>query len=639
MLLYLRWGSLFLFGLSSLSLLEMRGKSLNALDREISAIEAQLKLLPVREPGEMGGTAGIYVERQADSSSSITVDLGEVFPIDLIALLPTRMQNVEREMEQVGFPSRFEILGSVSEDFREPVVLYSGRENDFPDPSGYPALFDGEGAEARYVRIEVHDFPQVRMRRAASFAELFVFSNGQNVASGRPVEASDSISWEGLFDASFLVDGQTTFGQPILSGEKMPRSRGWHAAVRMRADKKEFVELHFNTAQKIHGVHLYPVYHSLWPNGTDYGFPSHFRLEVREPDKGWRTVEDWSERVFPPPGNSPVYFSIESLEVDAVRLLALRLPESIPSRFIFALAEIEVFSDGNNISREAKVVSSSLHTFNLEEWNEEALIDGYATRGKILPLQEWLKGLALRGQLEERLALLFDQRSEKQKEFTQLLRIVVTVLSMTLLFVAGLLIRNRSIRQKQMLDLRNQIAADLHDDVGSNLASITILAAGAREQCSTGTPQAIALERLVDIAKETSASMRDIVWMLHPVRKSNISLTARLKDIASRLLAETEFTFEGSKEVGADALSMEKLHHFLLFYKETLHNLARHGNATHVRISLGVLDKNIHLRISDDGNRPEAGKLPEGLKLRAEKLSAALSYRSVDAWNELTLIV
>lgn len=611
--------------------------SLRTFDREIAEIQSRLESLPVREPGETVGTEGLYIPRDSESPTVITVDLQGLFPIERIALVPTLLQDVEGDREVVGFPRRFDIMGDEDAAFESAVFFYQGAGVDYPRPSGYPVLFEGGGKRVRFIRIVVHDRPTVRGRIAVSFAELFVFSGGRNVAARKPLEAPEARSWDNLFDTSFFVDGQTSFGQPILESKASNRARGWHAKVEPKAQSEAFVGLRFQEPHHVEEVRLYPVYHDLWPRSTDYGFPIHFKLQVHDPATGWSTVEDWSRRPFPPPGNSPVYFPLGERVVDAVRLQAIELPQSIPGRYIFALAEIEVFSAGRNIAPQGEVVSSAQHTYREEEWNEGALTDGYATRGSILPLQDWLEGLAERGRLEAELERLLAQRSERQGKLTLVLRSAVAVLAVSLLVVGLLLVRNRMVRRKQLQALQNQIASDLHDEVGSNLASMTMLAAGAKDECEAGSAQAACFQRLVEISKETSSSMHDIVWMLHPDRKANMSLNAKLRDIASSLLADREFAFFGTEDVSTKKVSIDNLHHFLLFYKEALHNLARHSSATRIEISIGGVDERIRLEIVDDGVSTDSGELPEGLRLRAKKMNGVLNYQAQREQNRLTL--
>lgn len=631
--------SLILGGLFTLQT-SLFAESIQSLDKRIQNIEEQLKKLPLREPGESGGSIGILVSRTKNAplpSEVVTLDLETSYPIDHIVLVPTRLQSITRQMEAVGFPLRFDLVGSEKADFSNPIYFYTGANKDYPDPKGYPVIFDGNKQKVRYLRMMVYSMPSMRERHAFSLAELFVFSDQRNVALKKTVKTDTDITWGNLFSDAFLVDGQTSLGQPIIQTPHPPSVRGWHAKVLDHAICNETIQLQFDAPHEIEEIRLYPVQHSIWPKNTDYGFPIHFQLQIKEHGTDWITIEDWSETPFPRPGNSPVSIPLKRRTAEAIRLKALSLPQSIPTGYIFALAEMEVYEAGSNVAPQGRVSSSSLHQGFPHEWNEQALTDGLATQGRIIPLQAWLEGLAQRGKLETEMQELTELRIFQQTKMARILRITVSILSASLLLSGALMVFNRKKRQKQLKHLQNRIASDLHDEIGSNLASITILAAGAQEQCDPKSLLAQSLRRTVSIAKETSSSMHDIVWMLHPDRKNNMSLTAKLQDIAGSLLADINFSFGKSEDLSADRLSMDTLHHFILFYKEVLHNLAKHSNANQVDIALQSQGKTMRLVIIDNGTPPASGSLPDGLKLRAEKMKASLTYQTQKMRNQLSL--
>lgn len=274
----------------SFAWVDLSAESIRSLEERIADIEAQLSELPIRVPGETGGSSGLFIShyrKDFSNPDTITIDLNQVYSIDQIALVPTRLQNLERQIKDVGFPIRFEIIGSEMSNFSNAIVFYDGADSVYPDPKGYPVIFEGNGKKARYLRIIVYDMPLVRGMYAFSLAELFVFSEGRNVALKKKVTAPSSTTWDKLFNDSFLVDGQTSLGQPSLPVKGKRRPRGWHARVQKKPLSHEFVELYFDRPQNVEEVRLYPVYHNFWPRGTDYGFPIHFRVQVREPGADW----------------------------------------------------------------------------------------------------------------------------------------------------------------------------------------------------------------------------------------------------------------------------------------------------------------------------------------------------------------
>jgi signal transduction histidine kinase len=81
--------------------------------------------------------------------------------------------------------------------------------------------------------------------------------------------------------------------------------------------------------------------------------------------------------------------------------------------------------------------------------------------------------------------------------------------------------------------LRTHIATDLHDDIGSALSQIALLSEGSRRKFPQGGESADPLERIGDVARETTAAMSDIVWAINPERDSLGGLSVRVRRFAT----------------------------------------------------------------------------------------------------------
>jgi signal transduction histidine kinase len=146
---------------------------------------------------------------------------------------------------------------------------------------------------------------------------------------------------------------------------------------------------------------------------------------------------------------------------------------------------------------------------------------------------------------------------------------------------------------------RNRIAADLHDDVGSNLGSIALLSASARKHAS-GEAAEDFLE-IQQIAESTAESMRDIVWFINPSEDELQQLVLRMKETAAWLLGEISWEFDAPPALPSGKLSTEFKRHFFLIFKESLHNVRKHSRASRVRIELGAAEGHVSLFIMDNG--------------------------------------
>jgi signal transduction histidine kinase len=236
--------------------------------------------------------------------------------------------------------------------------------------------------------------------------------------------------------------------------------------------------------------------------------------------------------------------------------------------------------------------------------NVTSLTDGYTSEKRISSFSIWLAQLAERGKIERELAALrlvhHQQASESELNATWG---SAMILGLTFLIPVIIVERRRLMSKDQLDQLRKRIASDLHDDIGSNLGSISLIARSARKDLvRLHGPEEIAedLGEVESIARESSLAMRDIVWLLERRQDSIGDLVQRMRETASRLLREISYTLECQSSKTAAKLSLDGKRHLFLFYKEAIHNVLKHSQANHVSIRLWDEDK-LALEILDNG--------------------------------------
>lgn len=196
--------------------------------------------------------------------------------------------------------------------------------------------------------------------------------------------------------------------------------------------------------------------------------------------------------------------------------------------------------------------------------------------------------------------------------------------------------RRRRSEQKHVEQIRQRIAADLHDDIGSNLGSLSLIARSARKDLiRLEGPEEIAhdLSEMESIARECSLAMRDIVWMWERSNDSVGDLIERMRQTANRLLREMRFNLEcQSCEINAH-LSIEAKRHLFLFFKEALHNIMKHSRADQVTVRVWDENDQLVIEILDNGSGlpgTSGGRTPAISKLqdRAHTLQGLLRIAS-----------
>ncbi|MEM7700040.1 MAG: histidine kinase, partial [Verrucomicrobiota bacterium] len=220
---------------------------------------------------------------------------------------------------------------------------------------------------------------------------------------------------------------------------------------------------------------------------------------------------------------------------------------------------------------------------------------------ELIPARDWLMRLDQRRQLlqeqkqiEENLLV-----AEARAAGTRRLYLLVGAASLVglLLLVSFLVLRSR---RAAAGELRERIANDLHDEIGSTLGSIALNAdvlSRAVESPDTGSRLATMAGR----AREASQTMRDLVWVVDSRTDDSVNLLERLRSTAAELLGDISHRFEVPEPFPRLRLSPEQKRHLLLFVKESLHNVLRHAEASEVVIAIKKVNHDWQFAVSDDG--------------------------------------
>jgi signal transduction histidine kinase len=170
--------------------------------------------------------------------------------------------------------------------------------------------------------------------------------------------------------------------------------------------------------------------------------------------------------------------------------------------------------------------------------------------------------------------------------------LLIAALSVIIASLAMMLRRSHLQNAKKIKELRMSISSDLHDEVGSNLATISLLA-----DLPQGVGEGGTLKEVKRLATETSLSLREIVDLTLADRARR-ALVDRMRDIASLMLCDHEWHLDVS-----DLPELGHLHRrdLIFYFKEALHNIIQHASAHVVIIRMFVREKRMILEIQDDG--------------------------------------
>jgi Histidine kinase len=197
---------------------------------------------------------------------------------------------------------------------------------------------------------------------------------------------------------------------------------------------------------------------------------------------------------------------------------------------------------------------------------------------------------------------------------------VIIVYTLMLLGIGIYLFFLYDFRQKlKMQYVRNQIASDLHDEVGSNLNSIAIFVELLKKKMPNARPELQALlSKITDNSEETVSLMRDTVWAINPDNDSTEKLIEKIESFGIEMLSSKgiAFTFNSQWDTKKNQFLMDQRRHIYMIYKEAINNIAKHAEATKVNCQLSTKDGVSFIEIIDNGQGFEVEKTFEGNGLK-----------------------
>ena len=181
--------------------------------------------------------------------------------------------------------------------------------------------------------------------------------------------------------------------------------------------------------------------------------------------------------------------------------------------------------------------------------------------------------------------------------------------------------------------MRMQIAGDLHDEVGSNLSSISLLAEMVNRSGVISPDEKKRIERMRNASLQTLEAMSDIVWAINPDNDSLDDLIMKMKEVANVLLDGIEHKFDVDESIEKNRVDLLFKRDFFLVFKEALNNIRKHSGASRVEISIRKEESYLCMTITDNGCGFEMTGSYNGMglktmKKRAEKLNGSLQIES-----------
>ena len=180
--------------------------------------------------------------------------------------------------------------------------------------------------------------------------------------------------------------------------------------------------------------------------------------------------------------------------------------------------------------------------------------------------------------------------------------IILLIAGLSALFYGMYRIRLRQL--EKIAAIRQRIAANLHDEVGSIMTHVALESDLLLAKMYEGEDINKKLAEIAYNSREASSVMSDIVWSFDWNEDKTVNLIDRMRQFLHKMLSSRDIKFQ----LNAESLNMNKeltpdvRQNIYLIFKEAIHNIVKHSDADEVMITMKQKSKKLILTIDDNGN-------------------------------------
>ncbi len=198
---------------------------------------------------------------------------------------------------------------------------------------------------------------------------------------------------------------------------------------------------------------------------------------------------------------------------------------------------------------------------------------------------------------------------------------------------------------RQIEQLKTKLAEDLHDDIGSTLTNIRLLAGFVKEKNSNKKVEK-EIGNIIDMSREAVSNMSDIVWSLNKEKEQFKHLIDRMRGYLNNIFAPLEIPYKMKVSGVEDSLklSINQRQNILLIFKEAVQNIIKHSCSPKVDISfvktgnqyiLTIYNEFQQNLVDADGNQMGL----KSMKRRAKKIGGNLIFKKADNSFSVVLVL
>ncbi len=240
-------------------------------------------------------------------------------------------------------------------------------------------------------------------------------------------------------------------------------------------------------------------------------------------------------------------------------------------------------------------------------------------------------------------SLRFELKVSKQEIATSSYKNKIYLLLVTLLVVALVAVgiiqtvrkKMENKRKQELETMRNNIAGDLHDDIGSTLSSIQIISSMMVTQRSDDQKMKEAAGNISRLSDKVADGIREIVWSVNPAHDNLEAIVEHLRKLAAETLDASSIPFTFCKEIedSQTKLLPRIRKDFMMLYKEAINNARKYSGTQKIDIRIVQKKTYLEMQVKDYGCGFDLDKIKRGsgltnMERRAKNMNADLSIIS-----------
>lgn len=235
----------------------------------------------------------------------------------------------------------------------------------------------------------------------------------------------------------------------------------------------------------------------------------------------------------------------------------------------------------------------------------------------------------IRQKENENQILLLENRNQKM--------LIALISALAILFFIAVFYFFKKQQRKKLELFRQKIAADLHDEVGSNLNSITRIAKGLKSETNNLDINK-KIEQLVKKSNTSISNVVDLIWALDEEESKMEDLIEKMEACLDGIkLTNQEIKVQFFKDniPLQQALAINTKHHVLMVFKEAINNIQKHTNSSLILIELASINQKLKLKITNSfASKKEAtnssGRGLNNIQNRIDELGGTVKFTSTD---------